>query len=316
MASPAFIYAFDNLGPSRFAELCGLLLGARFRGFLLGGVGADGGVDAEIDPVIGEWNPESASPILTEVIQSGDKVIFQFKHKVTARVGQTKARTQLLNLYRKTTELNKPLIKKLNAYVLVTNIEVNAKFRAKFIKQCRITNPAIKHYQIIGLDELESWVTGEPQIRHLFFPTIFGEPRFNLKIKLDVGIAALSANGVLGMDLDKAIHFLAISVLNVGTVPSYVSGVTFRAIIDSEIKGMSLLEIDKKDYVSQQNPLPGAIVEPGRKLDYRFRFLDLREILKQGKSVFLTEVVVFDDIENRYSGQLTDDLRKAIKTQL
>ncbi len=43
MAKPAFIYAFDNLGPDRFAELCGVLIGSRYKGFVLGGVGPDGG---------------------------------------------------------------------------------------------------------------------------------------------------------------------------------------------------------------------------------------------------------------------------------
>jgi len=49
MAKPAFIYAFDNLGPYRFTELCGEILGSRYNGFLLGGEGADGGIDGEID---------------------------------------------------------------------------------------------------------------------------------------------------------------------------------------------------------------------------------------------------------------------------
>lgn len=35
MAKPAFIYAFDNLGPYRFTELCGELLGSRYHGFML-----------------------------------------------------------------------------------------------------------------------------------------------------------------------------------------------------------------------------------------------------------------------------------------
>ena len=50
MAKPAFISAFDNLGPERFTELCGLLLGSRYKGFLLGGVGPDGGIDGEVTP--------------------------------------------------------------------------------------------------------------------------------------------------------------------------------------------------------------------------------------------------------------------------
>jgi hypothetical protein len=88
MAKPVFIYAFDNLGPYRFTELCGELFGSRYNGFMLGGEGADGGIDAEIDKVLGIWHPEAKDALLTDIIQPGQKVVFQFKHKVSARIGQ------------------------------------------------------------------------------------------------------------------------------------------------------------------------------------------------------------------------------------
>ena len=81
MAEPAFIYAFDNLGPYRFIELCGELLGSSYSGFLLGGEGPDGGIDAEIDNVLGVWNPEVRSPLLEDIIQPKETLVFQFKHK-------------------------------------------------------------------------------------------------------------------------------------------------------------------------------------------------------------------------------------------
>ncbi len=159
MAKPAFIYAFDNLGPERFTELCGLLLGSRYKGFLLGGVGPDGGVDGEV----GEWHPETLSPLLNELIPANKLVVFQFKHKTTARLGQAASRSELLGLYtfslKKKCELHRNLIqeKRPHAYVLVTNVEVNAPFRAKFIEQCKKEYAGIAHYHIIGLDELEVW---------------------------------------------------------------------------------------------------------------------------------------------------------------
>ncbi len=167
MATPAFIYACDDLGPDRFTELCGLLLGSRYKGFLLGGMGSDGGIDGEIDDILGEWYPETGCALLTELIQPHQLVIFQFKHKVTARVGQKEARRQLLALYTCTSqahpcELHRLLQnKKPGAYVLLTNVEVNAQFRTKFIRACEQHCPAISHYQIIGLDELEMWVRSE-----------------------------------------------------------------------------------------------------------------------------------------------------------
>lgn len=158
MAKPAFIYAFDNLGPEKFTELCGLLLGSRHKGFLLGGVGADG----EVDTFFGEWHTETTSPILGELIQPEKLIIFQFKHKVVGRIGgQIKSREALQEVHTckksRTCDLHRTLIKKRcpDVYVLVTNVEVNAPFRATFIQQCRKENPDIKQYQIIGLDELE-----------------------------------------------------------------------------------------------------------------------------------------------------------------
>ncbi len=100
MAKPAFIYAFDNLGPERFTELCGVLLASKYRGFLLGGVGPDGGIDGELDKYYGFLQPESQFSLENEIIKPNDLVVFQFKHKVTARVGQAQTRTQLLNLYK------------------------------------------------------------------------------------------------------------------------------------------------------------------------------------------------------------------------
>ena len=90
MAKPAFIYAFDNLGPERFAELCGVLLGSRYKGFglfLMGGVGPDGGIDAEFDTDLGIWQPESEQALFNDIIFPERTVIFQFKHKTVSRVG-------------------------------------------------------------------------------------------------------------------------------------------------------------------------------------------------------------------------------------
>src|SRR5215469_4286631 len=97
MAKPAFIYAFDNLGWERFVELCGELLGARYRDFQLGGVGRDGGVDGELH--LHSETPEPA-PFGQVSIQPGQVVLFQFKHIVVARAGgQREAREILKSSY-------------------------------------------------------------------------------------------------------------------------------------------------------------------------------------------------------------------------
>ena len=283
MAKPIFIYAFDNLGPDRFTELCGLLLASRYKGFLLGGVGPDGGVDGEIDEVLGEWCPESESPLLNEIIEPGQLVVFQFKHKVTARVGQAQARRQLLGLYScrpsRKCELHRDLIQRRRpaAYVLITNVEVNSQFRTGFIQQCKSENPDIEHYQVIGLDEIATWVTMEPQLRHHYFPTIFGPPRFNLRIQLSEGFYAPHYGG-FDIRLAQAAEIFQVSVLNVGTVPSYVSSIDFRAIVDGESKILFMLPNPDDEVMKRLNPKPGTAIEPGRRQVYSFRFADLQQM--------------------------------------
>jgi len=178
MAKPAFIYAFDNLGPTQFAELCGVLIGSRYKGFVLGGVGPDGGIDAESDLFLGEWNPEEVEALGDDIYQPGQKAIFQFKHKTTARTGQGQARSELLGLYKCATnkrgdvtrpcELHSTLVqaKRPSIYVLVTNAEVNANFRSTFEARCREENSDIEHSSENRSSRLQQylWVPDGPDV--------------------------------------------------------------------------------------------------------------------------------------------------------
>jgi len=323
MAKPAFIYAFDNLGPARFTELCGELLGSSYKGFGLlvsGGIGPDGGIDAELDTNLGIWQPESEEALFDNIIRPGKAVIFQFKHKVVARAGgQSRARTQLLSLFKcrenYTCELHRKLIveRKPTDYILVTNVEVNSQFRSKFKEQCKSENPTIEHYQVIGLDELEAWITMESRLRHLYFPTIFGPPRFSLRIQLSEGFVAPHYGG-LDVDLDQSIGLFQVSVLNVGTVPSYIgsiSSVSLRVIVDGKLEPVTFLDFGN-EILKRINPEPGAAIEPGHKQTWSFPFEVLHQIKGRGSEVFPVEVVVTDEIGNSYSAPISDDLREKI----
>jgi len=317
MAKPAFIYAFDNLGPERFTELCGLLLASRYKGFLLGGVGADGGVDGEIDTFYGTWQPEINSPLLNEIIKPNKLVVFQFKHKVTARVGQAQTRTQLLGLFKcqsgNKCELHRNLIlkKNPNTYVLVTNTEVNSEFRAKFIDICKQENSKIENYQIIGLDELETWVTMEVELRHLYFPTIFGLPRFHLAVELGEEFA-IPSNSWKELDLPRSTRLFQVAIKNMGVATSYINSIQFSAIVDGQQK--SLFIVPGNPLMELMNPKPGTPLEPGRKHTYHYPLDILQKIEQQGKDVFPYEVVVFDEIGNQYSAPLSEELREFISS--
>jgi hypothetical protein len=328
MAKPAFIYAFDNLGPERFTELCGELLGLRYKGFglfVLGGIGPDGGVDAELDANLGVWQPESEEALLNDVIRPGKTVIFQFKHKVVARVGgQSKARKQLLRLFKcrsnYTCELHRKLVteKVPTDYVLVTNVEVNSNFRAEFIEQCKTENSTIEHYQVIGLDELETWVTMEPRLRHLYFPTIFGPSRFALRVEVSVGGlihgCSYEYNGVLLSKQDDPIMFLQVAIFNVGTVTSYVTmqSVVFKTIIDGQSENLVMTHFDN-EVMNRLNPgADTAVLEPGRKKVYKFGLEAFAQIFEKGKKVFVEEILVKDEIGNTYRAEIPEEVRATV----
>jgi hypothetical protein len=318
MAKPAFIYAFDNLGPYKFAELCGELLGSRYNGFMLGGVGADGGIDAEIDKVLGIWHPETKEPLLNEIIQSGETVVFQFKHKVSARIGQAQTRTQLLNLYKcntshgKVCELHSKLVreKKPTSYILVTNVEINSQFRDTFINQCKSEEANINHYQVIGLDELVSWVETMPELRQQYFPTIFGIPRFDLRVKISHAFTVPYNSDSNGISLE---------VQNVGTVPSYLdaNAIKLFCIANGKEQGIGLY-LDN-EFLRFLNPTKPIMLNPGRRQSYFFPQSYFAEIIQNIESwyntkekIFPVEIQVHDEIGNIYRGALNDDLRNTI----
>jgi len=325
MAKPAFIYAFDILGPERFIELCGLIFGARFKGFLLGGVGSDGGEDGTVDASFGEWHTESSSAILSELIQAEQLVIFQFKHKMVGRLGgQKNARADLLKLYKcgskkPMCELHRSLVqqKRPDVYVLVTNVEVNAQFREKFIQQCKKENPDIKLYQIVGLDELEMWITRMPELRHLYFPTIFGSPRFELRVNLDFA----SPTTVIPPYLEEETSLIAkdvlcVSVLNVGLVPSYLSSIKFQMIVGEGLQACHCRFSDLGDSKAvYNNSVLGEALEPGRKQQFFFTFNALSKMMRKlGPDVFLDEVQVSDEIGNIYTETVPEEIRDKLQT--
>ncbi len=298
------------MGPERFTELCGLLLASRHKGFLLGGIGSDGGIDAELDKNFGIWRPESQAPLLNQIIKPKQTVIFQFKHKVIARVGQIASRKQILGMYKcrrnKKCELHRHLIlkKRPNVYVLVTNVEVNSEFRDTFIKQCRRENPDIKHYQIIGLDELETWIANEPELRHLYFPTIFGQPRFNLKVQINISVVDTPSDGSLTA--------LSVSVLNVGSATSYIDPPRFDAIVDGEPKRIFFYRPTHP--LMSLNPQGSFVLDPGRKQVYFYPLEVLRTVKEEGRNVFLTDVCVTDELENEYTAVIGEGLRESIES--
>lgn len=322
MASPAFIYAFDNLGPQRFVELCGLLFGARFRGFLLSSPGADGGVDAEVSPSLGEFRSESTSIVIDTLIPPNKLTVFQFKHKVVGRVGEANARTQILNGYKSTDRKKSEVLgqgiieRNPDTYVLVTNVEVNSIFRKSFIDLCKEENPGITNYQVIGLDELESWVINERHLRAEYFPTLFDYPCFNLKLKLQPGVQYESVSAMQyekGVTVKAIDGLLCLAVMNVGSRTSYLESIKFKVLVDGELKYcVKPVHPDVSDPLG--NPKIGDPIEPGKNqsFNFQFEFFRNKKIQYGSSNFFLVEILVLDQIDNVYTIEIPDEIQESI----
>lgn len=322
MASPSFVYAFDNLGPDRFVELCGLLLGSRYKGLLLSSPGPDGGVDGETEPAFGELKIEQRSLLIDTILPKDKLIVFQFKHKVVARVGEVQSRKQLLGQYTSSSKSKSEVLKsnvvKLNpqTYVLVTNVEVNSNFRRKFIEQCKKENPNIQNYQIIGLDELESWVITERNFRSQYFPMLFGRPRFNLKLKLQDGLTYTVLDpeqlryGGESVCKPKD-EILCLSVMNIGECTSYLSSIKFKVLVNGVIKYLMKSPLPE-GCDPLVNPPIGDPINPGKCQEFRFYFDMFRKELEKEKDFFLSEVIVWDQIDNSYSLEISEEIRNKI----
>jgi len=322
MASPSFVYAFDNLGPDKFVELCGLLLGSRYKGFLLSSPGPDGGVDGETDPILGELLVEQRSLLIDTILPKDNLIVFQFKHKVVARVGEIQSRGKVLDLFKssknKISEVMKSNVVKLNpqTYVLVTNVEVNSNFRRRFIEQCKKENSNIKNYQIIGLDELESWVIADRNLRSQYFPLLFGKPRFNLKLKLQSGFTGQPLNpeqilngGESAVKIIDAI--LCLYIMNTGECTSYLSSIKFKILINGKLEYLIPIPMPKgSDPLF--NPPIGDPINPGKCLQFRYKFDFFRKNHKKESELFLSEVIVSDQIDNNYSLEISEEIRNKI----
>lgn len=318
MAAPAFIYAFDSLGPERFVELCGLLLGGRYRGFLLSGPGADGGVDAEVTPSFGELLSESPALLNDKLLDPNNLTLFQFKHKVVARVGQSNARSQLLGLFRTTpsrqSELCGDLVmsKKPRTYVLVTNIEVNTAFRESFRETCRAESTDITNFEVIGLDDLQAWVTQDHHLRAQFFPMLFGRPRFELEVDLVLGSTMIPDSPILPTTVRPGERLICITVGNAGEATSYVENLKFKAVIDGKVQYLLPSPLPR-DQDPLANPRPGAAVSPGQSLDYRYYLKMLQNAKSEAGEFWLVELMVRDQIGNIYTCEIPDEVRAAIE---
>jgi len=180
---------------------------------------------------------------------------------------------------------------------------------------CNKENPNIKNYQIIGLDELENWVISERNIRSQYFPLLFGRPRFNLKLKLQSGYTLDILNPEkLHVGESSALaekdRILSLSVMNIGKNTSYLSSFKFKVLIDNKIIYLQPSPLPK-GCDPLHNPSFGEPIAPGKSEEFRVTFnMFINEF--ENEDYFLSEVIVFDQIDNEYSLEVSEEIRSQI----
>ncbi len=130
---------------------------------------------------------------------------------------------------------------------------------------------------------------------------------YALKLNLTEGFMSPIYGG--RTDWDSTDPLLQVEVMNIGSMPSYVGGVSIKAQVDSETKYMHMLNlggmIDQRIwdllFPIKQNP-----IEPGRKLTFSFPYSILRRMKTQGNVVIPLDVVVRDEIGNSYTVPLSE----------
>jgi hypothetical protein len=152
-----------------------------------------------------------------------------------------------------------------------------------------------------------------PELRHLYFPTIFGLPRFNLQIKYSPAFPTYNTGVPIPYpDFDD--HLLCISALNIGTVTSFINSIGFEAIVDGERKFFNLIDFGHS-FTSHMNPTLGTPLEPGRKQQYFYRFDDLNQEIKTlGNNVVPVGFLIEDEVGNKYSEPISESLSKELSS--
>lgn len=167
---------------------------------------------------------------------------------------------------------------------------------------------------MIGLDELEAWVTQERQLRTLYFPTIFSPARFNLALKLVVGYTYKqnSSWGPDGAVYSPDRPILCLTVMNVGEATSYLSSIKFKIYQQGEVGYFMKSPIPPNQIDPLANPKMGEPIEPGRSAEFRFPFIVFQRYAEEKDEFFLDSVVVWDQIDNLYSLEISNEIRELL----
>jgi hypothetical protein len=147
-------------------------------------------------------------------------------------------------------------------------------------------------------------------LRAQYFPTIFSPPKFDLQIKLQTGFLGRISPDDRVIPTDKV---LCVGVLNVGAATSYISSIKRKILVDGKV----MYALPSPPHPARPDPLGnpkfGQPVPPGKRQDFRYPFEMFWNLKSETKGTFfLSDIMVWDELDNVYSAAIPDAIRKEI----
>lgn len=193
-------------------------------------------------------------------------------------------------------------------YYLFCNVYLTSSQKSKYIQYCLDNLQA--EFVPQDIEALRSLLDSSlKDLRKTYLEKYHSDSdsRFNLQIQLSQGFD-VRPNGENVTDINDLINFLIVSVLNTGTIASYVDSMQLKVIADGKPMCISLpLEFGNEKIKLPNNPKYGDALEPGRKQEFHFLFnMYMRKL---GNDVDPVEVLITDQIGNTYTATIPEELK-------
>jgi hypothetical protein len=117
-----------------------------------------------------------------------------------------------------------------------------------------------------------------------------------------------------GVTVNPTENILCLTVMNVGIANSYLQSISFKTLINGEIRYFMKSPVPSQANDPLVNPKIGEAIKPGKNQEFRFSLELFKDIKREAgtSDYFLAEVCVLDQIDNFYSITISDVIRRTI----
>jgi hypothetical protein len=107
-------------------------------------------------------------------------------------------------------------------------------------------------------------------------------------------------------------RLICITIRNVGEATSYIDNLKFKALIDGKVQYLMPSPMPR-GHDPLNNPSRGAAVRPGQSLSFNYYLEMLRSARRSATEFLLVELMVWDQIDNLYTCEISEELRSAVE---